>query len=58
MYFLVFLTILQIFSLEVTLIRDYGWINVSAYDPIIFVVFFLLEVWVQKLNLNYTNWLT
>jgi len=24
---------LQIFSLEVTLIRDQGWINVAAYDP-------------------------
>jgi len=29
----VFLTILQIFSLEGTLIRDQGWINVGAYDP-------------------------
>jgi len=28
----IFLTILQIFSLEVTLIRDQGWINVGAYD--------------------------
>jgi len=27
----VFLTILQIFSVEVTLIRDQGWINVGAY---------------------------
>jgi len=24
---------LQTFSLEVTLIRDQGWINVGAYDP-------------------------
>jgi len=29
----VFLTILQIFSLEFTLIRDQGWINVSTYGP-------------------------
>jgi len=29
----VFLAILQIFSPEVTLIRDQGCINVSAYDP-------------------------
>jgi len=29
----VFLTILQIFVLEFTLIRDQGWINVGAYDP-------------------------
>jgi len=29
----VFLTILQIFSLEATLISDQGWINVGAYDP-------------------------
>jgi len=26
-------TILQIFSSEVTLIRDQIWINVGAYDP-------------------------
>jgi len=30
----VFLTILQIFSLEVTLIHDQGWINVGAYGPL------------------------
>jgi len=30
----VFLTILQKFSLEVTLIRDQGWINVGAYSHI------------------------
>jgi len=28
----VFLTILQIFCSEVTLIRDQVWINVGAYD--------------------------
>jgi len=28
-----FLITLQIFSLEITLIRDQGWINVGAYDP-------------------------
>jgi len=29
----VFLTILQIFNPEVTLIRDQVWINVGAYEP-------------------------
>jgi len=39
MYFFssVFLTILKIFSLEVTLIRDQGWINVGAYGPLFFL---------------------
>jgi len=29
----VFFSILQIFSLEVKLICDQGWINVGAYNP-------------------------
>jgi len=33
---LVFLSISQIFSLEVTLICDQGWINVGAYGPMTF----------------------
>jgi len=30
----VFLTILEIFSFEVTLIRDQGWFNVGAYTAL------------------------
>jgi len=38
MYFFssVFLTISQIFCLEVSLIRDQGWINVGTYGPMKF----------------------
>jgi len=44
-----FFTILQIFSLEVTLIRDQGWINVGAYGP----KSYLKEILLFQTNLLY-----
>jgi len=59
---LVFLTILQIFSLEVTLIRDQGWISVGVYDHRFFVVKFralpVSIIIIILVNYNYNGYST
>jgi len=51
---LVFLSILQTFSPEGTLIRDQVLIKDSAYDPKSRIIIFLIQYSVQRASKNFT----